>query len=382
LAGGVETMWKKLTGSLAALIAAGAGFLFWESSYMWTLGAKPKGERLERIKQSPNHDGKSFEKVAGELSFDVGLYVTDIWRARQEGRHREPPAPLPFTKLDNNALGAPIPEGIRVTWLGHSSLLIEVDGVRVLTDPVFSERASPFKHMGPKRFHPVPTSVEELPAISAVLISHDHYDHLDAHTIAKLAKEGTRFLVPLGIGAHLESWGVDPQNIKELDWWDRVEINGVELVATPAAHFSGRGINDRFQTLFASWAVIGPTHRLWFSGDTGLSDDFHRIGDELGPFDLAMAEVGAWNDAWPNVHLGPVKAMETARRVKAKKLMPIHWGTFDLSTHAWDEPAVDLSKLAAEEGLPLFTPRLGIPLVVNGGDQRDAWWEEVELAAR
>jgi L-ascorbate metabolism protein UlaG (beta-lactamase superfamily) len=202
--------------------------------------------------------------------------------------------------------------GLRVTWLGHSTTLIEIGGVRILTDPVWGPRASPSAIVGPKRFQAVPISLREMPPVDVVIVSHDHYDHLDYPTIRALAKTSVPFVTSLGVGAHLEYWGVPPERIVELDWWESYTLPNtlVVLTAAPSQHFSGRGLKDRNSTLWSSFAMRSPEHSVFFSGDTGLTTEYQSIRKRLGPFDVVMLEIGAFYPAWGDIHLGPDNAVK------------------------------------------------------------------------
>ena len=209
----------------------------------------------------------------------------------------EPSCQLPTIDA-TEALKTPPKSGLRITWLGHSTTLVEIDGVRILTDPQWSLRASPSTWVGPLRFHPPPLPLASLPKLDAVVISHDHYDHLDMNSVRTLALTGVVFHVGLGVGAHLRAWHIPDGQIVEHDWWSERSIGALRLVATPAQHMSGRrGVTGNDSTLWTSWALIGPTHRVYFSGDTGLSDAFTTIGEKLGPFDVSMLEIGQWHQA-------------------------------------------------------------------------------------
>jgi L-ascorbate metabolism protein UlaG (beta-lactamase superfamily) len=221
---------------------------------------------------------------------------------------------------------------------------------------------------GPKRFFPPPLAVDELPPLDAVILSHDHYDHLDEGTLRALAPTGVRFVAPLGVGAYLEDWGVPPDRITELDWWEEAAIGSLRLVCTPAHHFSGRGALDRDTTLWSSWAILGPVHRVFFGGDTGPLEAANEIRARLGPFDLALLEIGAWDPAWDSIHLGPDRAAELHRQIDAAVLMPIHWGSFEMALHPWDQPVVRLLELAEEQGIALMVPLPGQPVEGPGVD--------------
>lgn len=291
------------------------------------------------------------------------------------GRSRRPDFALPV-ESPLSAWRAPVSSGLRVTWLGHSTVLLEVDGLRVLTDPVFGERASPVSFAGPRRFHPVPATIEELPRLDAVLLSHDHHDHLCPSSVRALAKLRVPIVTSLGVGAHLEALGVDPSLITELDWWERHTMPGGELAftAAPAQHFSGRGLLDRNTTLWSSWVLETKNRKLFFSGDTGLTDEFVTIGQKYGPFDVVMLEIGAWHPAWGDIHLGPKNALAAFEMLGGGTLLPVHWGTFDLALHAWDEPAETLLDLAAASRARVLTPLLGRPMEPAHVEAPRAWW--------
>ncbi len=314
-------------------------------------------DRLARIEASPRWQGKRFVNPV-----ETGtVRLADTWKMLKAYATNdavvEPEVALP---VDTPTSLAPTADDeLRITWMGHSSMLIALDGALILTDPVWGERASPFSLVGPARFHAPPVALQDLPPLDAILISHDHYDHLDYPTVQHFAATDTDFYVPLGVGAHLESWGVDPARIHELDWWEEARVEGVRLVSTPARHFSGRGVLDRNKTLWTSWAVVGPEHRVWFSGDTGPADFFDEIGEKLGPFDATMIEVGAWNALWGDIHLGPEAAVKVHQQVRGETMIPVHWGTFNLALHAWDAPIIELMDLAAEAGVPLAAPIAG-----------------------
>jgi L-ascorbate metabolism protein UlaG (beta-lactamase superfamily) len=267
-------------------------------------------------------------------------------------------------------------------------MLLELDGLRVLTDPVFGDRASPLSFAGPKRFHQVPATIAELPPLDAVLLSHDHYDHLCAESVRALAKLRVPFITSLGVGARLEALGLDPGLITELDWWESFTLANADLTftAAPAQHFSGRGPFDRNATLWSSWSIKSTHRHLFFSGDTGLTDEFKIIGERLGPFDVTMLEIGAWNAAWDGIHLGPENALRAFHMLGGGALLPVHWGTFDLALHAWDEPAETLLTLARAQNARILTPILGRPFEPDHAEAPTPWWRdatvEVPILAR
>ncbi|TDR76496.1 MBL fold metallo-hydrolase [Paludibacterium purpuratum] len=261
--------------------------------------------------------------------------------------------------------------------LGHSTVLLKLHGVFWLTDPVFAKRASPVQWAGPRRFHPAPIGIDELPPIQAVILSHDHYDHLDRAAIMQLAGKTAWFLTPLGVGERLIGWGIDPAKVRQLDWWQETAVAGVRFVATPAQHFSGRGLFDGNRTLWASWVMLAGDLRVFFSGDSGYFDGFKTIGDRYGPFDLTLMETGAYDVNWPAVHMQPEQTLQAHFDLKGRVLLPIHNGTFDLALHAWDAPFEHIVALAEAHGVPLATPRMGETVVIRRADNNRRWWRAV-----
>ncbi len=343
-----------------------------------SLGSNPTGARLERVEANPYYTDGAFKNPVATRQ-PGGKFLETIWAFATNDAQTTPPAPIPFSK-GRGVLAEPPASGLRITWLGHSTMLLEIDGARILTDPIWGERASPSTIVGPARFHEPPYALDELGRIDAVIISHDHYDHLDYPTILELAETAVPFYAPLGVGAHLEMWGVPAERIHELEWWDRIRIPGdhsVDLVSTPSRHFSGRGPTNRNSTLWTSYAIVGPSHRLFFSGDSGITPQFTEIGDKLGPFDVAMMETGAFHPNWGDIHLGPNNAFDAAMMVRAKRVMPVHWGTFQLALHGWDEPVETLTLLAQAADVPLVTPRVGGSVEPTVDDSFDPWWREV-----
>ena len=336
------------------------------------------GSRLERAVASRQFRNGKFHNSGGMRPAMNGSSLGLMGELLFGGRKRTPRSPLPVESPVETWITPPA-TGLRVTWFGHSTVVIECDGVCVLTDPVFGEHASPVSFVGRKRFHPVPAKLEELPPLDAVLLSHDHYDHLCKPTVRKLAKMNVPFVTSLGVGARLEKFGVDPSNVTELDWWETHSVAGgaMTLTATPAQHFSGRGLRDRNATLWSSWVLRTPSHKLFFSADTGLTDDLAVIGERFGPFDLTMLEIGASHPAWADIHLGPENALKAFEMLGGGTLLPIHWGTFDLALHSWEEPAETLLGMAAKSGARVITPPLGLPVEPALMGPATPWWREV-----
>jgi L-ascorbate metabolism protein UlaG (beta-lactamase superfamily) len=325
------------------------------------------------MQASPQWAENKFENPQ-PLYNDTWKMFTEAWSASEDG---SPHAPLPVVEHAIDQLAAPPPTGLRATWLGHSTVLLELDGLRVLTDPVWGPRTSPLTWAGPERWYPPPIALRELPPIDAVLISHDHYDHLDQPTIAQMLDWETRFIAPLGVGAHLEYWGIPAERIIELDWWERTQIGALELVCVPARHASGRQLFDQNRTLWAGYALLGPAHRVYFSGDTGLFPAMREIGEQLGPFDLTMIEVGAYDQAWPDWHIGPEQAVKAHQWTNGRVLLPIHWGLFNLAYHAWTEPIERTLAAAEAAGVSVATPRPGQSIEPQALPAAQRWWPDV-----
>ncbi|MCU1324315.1 MAG: hypothetical protein JWM43_3964 [Acidobacteriaceae bacterium] len=290
----------------------------------------------------------------------------------------------PF-RTDASVYGVAPESGLRVTWMGHSTMLVEVDGVRVLVDPVWDERASPVRFAGPRRFFQAPLRLEEMPEIDVVIVSHDHFDHLGKSTVERLSRmasmQGAKWVTSKGVGAILQGFGVTADRVVELDWTESTTVSGREgaelgITALPARHFSGRGLGNRFETLWSSFVLQGAVHRVYYGADSGYWDGFEEIGAAYGPFDLTMLEIGASNELWKDIHMGPDGAAQAFEALGgAGLLMPIHWGLFDLALHGWRQPIERMLELATEQGLKLWSPQPGLPTeVVRGVEHRSEWW--------
>jgi L-ascorbate metabolism protein UlaG (beta-lactamase superfamily) len=360
-------------------------------------GGRATGERLARIRNSPNFVDGAFRNSLPARTMRPGD-ATSLARAsmRSADRARRVPAgPVPIHPLTPAELATPPASGLRLTWMGHASVLAEIDGARVLFDPVWGARCSPFAFVGPKRLHPVPLPLERLGPVDVVVISHDHYDHLDMPTIRALASTSTVFAVPLGVGAHLEHWGVPEERITELDWDESASLAGLTLTATPARHFCGRGLRNPQHMLWASWVVTGPEHRVFHSGDTGYFPEFTRIGTDHGPFDATMIQIGAYSEfwpknhtdstplpgPWPDIHMTPCQGVQTHLDLQGGRpggvLLPIHWATFNLAFHPWAEPGEWTLAAAKAVGQPVALPIPGQPFEPTEDIPTNLWWRDV-----
>ncbi|CAL9643201.1 MBL fold metallo-hydrolase [Streptomyces griseomycini] len=366
-------------------------------------GADPRGERMARIRRSPHFKDGVFQNPGGTARTRPSGSTRGLAKAfldKDSRSRRAPRGTVPVHATTLADISRPPATGLRLTWMGHSSVLAEIDGQRILFDPVWGERCSPFPFAGPRRLHPAPLPLAALGPVDAVVISHDHYDHLDLPSIRALAGTDTLFAVPLGVGAHLEHWGVSAGRLRELDWHETTRIGGLALTATPARHFCGRGLRNTQHTLWASWVVAGEEHRIYHSGDTGYFEGFKEIGAEHGPFDATMIQIGAYSDfwpenhtdctpepgAWPDIHMNPSQGVQTHLDLQKGEpggvMLPIHWGTFNLALHPWDEPG-EWTKAAADAvGQAIALPVPGQPFEPGGDLPTRPWWRDVAQPAR
>jgi L-ascorbate metabolism protein UlaG (beta-lactamase superfamily) len=361
----------------AALAAALAVPVSWVARAAWGLPTALGASRRQlqpTVTGSPHFSEGKFHNTLPTPALPPTSARKGLLRQMHDERHVGlPAAPIPVVPVE-----LPGEAGdLAVTWFGHSSALLEVDGRRVLVDPVWSERVSPSPLVGPRRLHEPPTPIDSLPPVDAVLISHDHYDHLDLPTVRALVREQSApFVVPTGVGVHLRGWGVPEDRIVELGWDDATTVAGLTLTCTEARHFSGRFF-ARDTTLWASWAIAGPRHRVYFGGDTGYTPAFAGIGARLGPFDLTLLPIGAYNDAWEHMHMTPEEALRAHGDVGGRVLVPVHWATFNLAFHRWAEPVQRLAVGALRSGVPLVVPRPGERVDVRTPPPLTDWWSAV-----
>lgn len=346
-------------------------------------GKVPTGERLRRIQQSPNYRDGSFQNL---LPTEMSLKDVSFFKVLREFMRKPasavPSRPLPLVRTDLGALPVDL---VSIVWFGHSSYLIKVAGITILVDPVFSRNASPFRFFAKAFPGTDGYGVDDLPSkIDVLLLTHDHYDHLDYPTIMKLKGRVGRVFTSLGVGSHLEYWGYAPGMITELDWWETAEFScggtaaaGGErfsLTAAPGRHFSGRSLK-RNVTLWSSFVLKGGGVNLFLGGDSGYGDHFKEIGERFGPFDIALLECGQYGKYWPHIHMFPEQTVQAAQELKAKKLMPVHWAKFSLAMHPWNEPIRQVTVYAARVGQHITTPLIGQPVVLGHHYPSSDWWD-------
>ena len=335
-------------------------------------------EREMRIQSSPQSQKGKFVNPNG---VSAKLFSQETWEVTKEyifGKRIDPKPviDIPIHRLHPEQWEKHQAGQFSFFWIGHSSILILMENQRILVDPVLEQRASPFSWIGPKRFHPSPVTAEELPDVDVVLITHDHYDHLEKSTLVTINEKVEHFIVPLGIGALMEDWGINPTKIIELDWWETYSSGSIEFHATPAVHYASRGLFDSNQRLWCSWSIIGKEKRAFISGDSGYYDVFKNIGKRLGPFDVTFLKIGAFNDkgTWRSLHMTPEEAGQQHLDLKGQLLVPLHWATFDLAFHPWYEPIERLVTFSEQESITLITPEVGEKINLRDKPNSDHWW--------
>ena len=336
-------------------------------------GRAPEGARLERLKKLPNFkaDG-TLENLSPTPMLPEGVTYWDILLAMFKGNpNSRPEKELPHVKPDFTPTS-----DTKLIWFGHSSYFLQIDGIKILVDPVFSKRTSPFSFIGTQQYKGTEfVHVEDFPELDIVLVTHDHYDHLDYASILKLTKKTKLFITSLGVGAHLERWGVPAEKIVELAWGEETNHYGLKFTAAPARHFTGRGLK-RNQTLWSAFILQGSKHKLYLGGDSGYDTHFKKTGAAHGPFDLAILECGQYNAYWPLIHMFPEQTVQAAQDLNAKVLLPVHWGKFSLALHSWDEPILRVTKQAKAENVKITTPLLGEAVILGENYPSTAWWAD------
>lgn len=339
-------------------------------------GQAPDREDKIRISKSKNFNGKIFQNIGGVNLKMTTSKARDLFRQKKKNKHVLAPIKASQIQFRKRKDFEDTPKTTtKVTWLGHSSFLIEIDGYKLLIDPMFEKAAAPFSFMI-NRFNPVPLSINELPNIDVVLFSHDHFDHLNHRTVKALKNKVDKFITPLGVGSHLKKWGIDKANIQEADWWDTIHYKELTFNCTPAQHFSGRTFKTKASTLWCSWVINGSNANLFFSGDSGYFEGFKEIGNKYGPFDLCMMECGQYNTLWPEIHMTPEETVKAHVDLKGKLLLPIHWGTFVLSSHSWTDPVIRVLAEGKKLDVLISTPKIGESVTIGAKFPTSEWWKD------
>jgi len=360
------------------LIAALVIFYFAFVNFYPSFGGDVNEERQERYSASQQFDKGKFINIKKEIpeaaSFSKMLSISRkfFFEKVENGR---PTKELEIQKVDSAHI-ADYQGDPRLIWFGHSAFLLQMEGKNILIDPMFGPVPAPHQWMGAQRFQvELPITIEKLPKIDAIVISHDHYDHLDYESIQKLKSKVAAYFVPLGVGVHLEAWDIDSDQITEMDWWEETTYKEIQLACTPAQHFSGRKFSNGQSTLWSSWVIKSDSTALFFSGDSGYAPHFKQIGERYGPFDFAMMECGQYNKMWPDIHMFPEETAQAGVDVQAQAIMPIHWGAFKLALHSWTDPIERVSKKASALKIPLVTPKIGEPILIKQLPQPNSvWW--------
>ena len=371
----LDKMKKKLK---VILISIASISLLIYALVQWVLSGTEFGgvmdeESSVKARSSNSFNGDHFQNSPDGMPYDIMVNIADLLGDQV----RVPPGPFPMKIPD---VADSVKAGIRATWLGHATVYIEMDGKRILTDPMLSNRAFPVKLRAPKRFNPSPLPMAALPPIDIVTISHDHFDHLDMKTVKVLAASGSQFYVGIGLKAHLIEWGISAAQINEMDWWESLTLDEFTIHCTPARHYSGRtGLNNA--TLWTSWVISSPNHRIYHSGDSGYGDHFRAIGEKLGPIEIGFIKIGDYGEdlGWRDIHMHTEQSVQAALDLRTKIMFPIHWGTFNLSNHDWYEPINLAIEYAFEKKVPLVTPKLGETLTYGDPINNVPWWYPLQV---
>jgi L-ascorbate metabolism protein UlaG (beta-lactamase superfamily) len=348
-------------------------------TYYPAFGGKLSKEQKEKLHESPHFSNRKFTNlIQTEMDGGAATTFTILRDFVKRNSNRRPGGPLPVETFDHP--GMQLSREAAVTWFGHSAFFVKIDGKHLLFDPMFGRSPSPFPFIGGKRYGgEAPVNVEELPFIDAVFFSHDHYDHLDYDSVKKLKGKVKQFFVPLGVGKHLERWGVEPERIEEHDWWNEFDYEGITFACTPARHFSGRSLTDRDSTLWCSWVIIGKQAKIYFSGDSGYGPHFQAIGEKYGPFDCTLMECGQYDHRWSSIHMMPEETVQAHLDVKGNVMIPIHWAAFTLSLHGWTDPVERVTKEAKAKGAAVATPKIGETVILGAKSYpASAWWRGPE----
>ena len=343
--------------------------------YFW----KPFGRK-------PNQLEKEEYKKRTRQYYDNHFHNLDEFRIIRKNNyenhassHKKPIPKSQLPVLKPSFIDHPQCQDFTMTWFGHTFLFIQIHGLNIFIDPFFSQRCSPVSFVGMKRFTDMPLDIDELPPIDIVIITHDHYDHLDYQTIKRINHKVKRFVVPLGVECHLEKWNIEKNKIHEMSWWEEINIHGLTIGCTPSHHFSRRSLNDQFSTLWASWILMDENYRLFISGDGGFASHFHRIQEKYEYFDVAFMECGQYDALWPDVHMLPEQSFQATQILNAKHVIPIHWGVFQLAHHPWDDSVVRMVKASQNHDIDIITPMLGETIFYDRiKNYTKRWYEDYE----
>jgi len=365
----LKTLLKLVT--LTVVLIAIVGIIFISTSPQF--GSRDKAFSMERMLQSENYNGEIFTNLEVTPKGDIALSTMLEFFATDHRRF--PDWLIPVKERLTEEFNAP-EQTTRLTWFGHSAVLLEIDGKTIFFDPMLGDVPAPLPFLGTPRYNPtLPLNIDNVPELDAVIISHDHYDHLDYESISLLKDRVEYFYTALGVGSHLVAWGVDPHKVIELDWWEETKLGDVLIAATPSRHFSGRGLSDSDETQWASWVIKGEQASVFFSGDSGYAKSFKTIGEKYGPFDIAMVECGQYHTDWKSIHMMPEESVQANQDLNSKLLMPIHWGSFSISLHDWDEPVKRALAAAKPLNVPVTTPIIGETIIIGEKAPSSRWWE-------
>lgn len=341
-------------------------------------GGKPTKEQQQQYALLGHYkDGKFVNQITSVMDISIKDMPSLIYKQFKSAPERRPSVKFDVQKIDSLQIEQKPDSITRLTWFGHSAFLLEIAGKKILLDPMFGDVPAPHPWLGKSRYsNGLPIEIEKLPQIDAIIMSHDHYDHLDYGSIMKLKEKTKDFYMPLGVGAHFRKWGIDEARIHELDWWDDITLDSLTFTCTPARHFSGRGLTDRAATLWGSWVIQSSDKNIYFSGDSGYGPHFKEIGNKFGSFDYAMMECGQYNEQWHAIHMMPEETIQAAIDINAKVTQPIHWGAFTLALHSWTDPIVRATAEAQKQNIALCTPEIGEPILIGDAYPANKWWEQ------
>lgn len=376
----IKKILKITTISIAGLMILSIILGFFMAGIFPQYGGTPTQQQISDYEKLDNYKDDIFiNQIPTSMNMKFGDYFSTSMEFFMGSEDRQPKGKIPVEKIDSldivNNKSLP-----RITWFGHSAFLLELQGKNILIDPMLGETPSPHSWLGnPRYYKKLPIEIEKMPYIDAVIISHDHYDHLDYGSIMKLKDKVGHFYVPLAVGSHFREWGIEESKITELNWHEKAQHDNLTFICAPARHFSGRGLTDRNETLWASWIIKSPSQNIYFSGDGGYGPHFKEIGEKYGPFNFAMMECGQYNEKWGAIHMMPEETVQAFIDVKGGLLMPIHWGAFTLALHSWTDPIERVTAAAKKLNVPIATPKVGEPIII--GDETyptSRWWEDVD----